>query len=187
MQMTKPIVYLITVVACAFFQVAISPAISIAGCAPNFLLIPVLLIALRSGAAAGSVAGFACGLFEDFAGNGTVGCMALTFTIVGLAVGFVASALETTGGIASCLVGTVASFLAELVYGIANALTSSAGGGIAITLLTHSLPTALYTAVFVCIALATIRLVLVDDTPSMPSRLSSGTGRGSSIYSSRLR
>lgn len=174
--MSKPVVYLITFVVCALLQVAVSPAISIAGCSPNFLLIPVLLVSMRSGAGAGSVAGFTCGLFEDFAGNGTVGCMALIFTIVALVVGLLSSGLGVSSALFSCVIAVVSSFVVEIGYGVANVLTSAESNGAAITILTHSLPSALYTMVFACIALVTIRLVLADDSPAMPSRLGGGYG-----------
>lgn len=187
--MTKPIVYLITFVVCLLLQVAVSPAIDIAGCAPNFLLIPVLLVSMRSGAGAGGVAGFACGLFEDFAGNGTVGCMALVFTFVALVVGLLSSGLDASTPLASCVIAVVSSFVVEIAYGIANVLTSAEGNGVLVTMLTHALPTALYSAVFACIALVTIRLVLADDAPSMPSRLGGGYGSSAKMpkFKSRLK
>ena len=187
--MSKPIVYLITFVVCALLQVAVSPAISIAGCSPNFLLIPVLLVSTRSGAGAGSVAGFACGLFEDFAGNGTVGCMALVFTIVALVVGLLSSGVGAPGALLSCIIAVVSSFVVEIGYGFANVLTSAEGNGVLVTMVTHALPSALYSAVFACIALVTIRLVLADDSPSMPSRLGQGYGSSAKMpkFTSRLK
>ena len=46
--MSKQVVYAITIVLCILLQAGISPAIAIMGCSPNFLLIPVLLISMRS-------------------------------------------------------------------------------------------------------------------------------------------
>ena len=60
--MDKNLVYAISVIVCALLQLAIAPAVALFGATPNFLIIPVLFIALRSGAVAASVAGFALGL-----------------------------------------------------------------------------------------------------------------------------
>ena len=80
--MSKQVVYAITIVLCILLQAGISPAIAIMGCSPNFLLIPVLLISMRSGTGMGSIAGFLLGLLYDLMGSGTIGCMALVFTDV---------------------------------------------------------------------------------------------------------
>ena len=174
--MSKQTVYLITFVVCILFQAGIAPAIAIGGCLPNFLIIPVLLVSLRSGSGMGSIAGFACGLLYDLMSNGTVGCMALVFVLVALAVGVVGSGTDTQSPLFTCLVAVVASFLVEFVYGIAATLTNTDSSGALITMLTHAFPTALYTAVFACIALATIGLVMVGDSPAMSPRRGSPIG-----------
>lgn len=177
--MSKPAVYLITFIVCIALQVAVAPAIAIGGCSPNFLLIPVLLVAMRSGACSGGVSGFCCGLFEDFVGNGTVGCMALTLTLVAFAVGLLAANMGSSSALVSCIFGVASSVVVELFYGLANVLTSADGGGVLATLAGHSLPQAVYTLVFVCIALTTIRLVLPEEMTGMPSRLGGGVGASS--------
>ena len=82
--MSKQVVYAITIVLCILLQAGISPAIAIMGCSPNFLLIPVLLISMRSGTGMGSIAGFLLGLLYDLMGSGTIGCMALVFTLIAM-------------------------------------------------------------------------------------------------------
>lgn len=182
--MDKWLVYTITVVACILLQMAVAPAISIAGAVPEFLLIPVLLISLNSGSGAGSVAGFALGLLQDLIGDGTVGCMALTFTITALIVGLVGAGLNTRSFAGNCLVAIVSAFFVEIVYGISVILTNSNSAGSFATMGTYALPSALYTAVFACIALVTIGLVMADEQPSMSRGPRLGGqigGRGSKI------
>lgn len=158
--MNKPLIYLIVFVLCILFQAGISPAIAIGGCAPNFLIIPVLLVALRSGVGAGGVAGFFCGLLYDLMGNGTIGCMALVFTIAALAVGFLARGIDITSPVTIIIIAVISSVFIELAYGIVVMLTGAdAGGGIS-TIFAHSLPASLYSAVFAVIALLVCGLFL---------------------------
>lgn len=182
--MSKPLVYLITIVVCIFLQMAIAPAIALGGAVPNFLLIPVLLVSLRSGAGVGGVTGFCLGLLGDLVGDGTVGCMALTFTITALICGAVGSGLSLRSFGVSALVALVASFFVEIVYAIAVILTNANSAGAASTIVSSSLPSAVYTAVFCCIALFTIGLVMADDAPAMRGGPRLGApigGRGSRI------
>ena len=178
--MSKPLVYVITFVVCILLQVAVAPAIAIGGCSPDFLLIPVLLVSLRSGAASGSVAGFALGLFEDFAGNGTVGGMALTFTVIALFAGLLGSAFDTSSPVLLAIIGLVGAFLMELVYGLANVLTGIETAGYAATILGYAVPSAVYTAIFAVLALVSIRFVMVEETLADLSKLGGGYGAGGS-------
>lgn len=179
--MSKPLAYTITVVVCLLLQVAVGPAMAIGGCTPCFLLIPVLLISLNSGAAMGGTAGFLLGLFADFAGNSTVGSTALVFTLIALVAGLLGTGMDMNSALAVVILAVVASFAYELLYAIVSVLTSAEGGGAWSMLLTHSLPSAVYDLVIAVVALVTIRLVLVDDSPSMPSRLG-GYGSSRSIF-----
>ena len=165
--MSKGMVYAITFVVCLFLQVGVAPAIQIGECAPNFLLIPVLLVALKSGVGFGSLAGFFCGLFEDFAGNETIGCMALTMTLVAIIVGAVGSVLEVHSPLITCVVVVCACLLVMLGYGLAVVLSNPESPGALAVVTGYSLPSAVYTAVFGCFALVTMNMVLADDTPSM--------------------
>lgn len=169
--MSKQTAYIVTIVVCIILQAGVSPAISIMGCAPNFLLIPVLLVSLRSGTGLGSVAGFALGLLYDLMGSGTVGCMALVFTLVAFAVGAIGESIDLLTPLWSIIVSVVSSLFTEIVYAVVSVLTSSVGGGMMSTVLTYSLPSALYTAVFVAIALLTMELVIADESAGMPTRL----------------
>ncbi len=164
--MNKSAVYLVIFVLCILFQAGLAPAIAIAGCPPNFLIIPVLLVALRSGQGAGGVAGFFCGLLFDLMGNGTIGCMALVFTLMALLVGFLGGGLDLTAPLAVVLVAVVSCFFVEIAYAIAIVLTTADSGGAVGTVLSYSLPTALYSSVFAVIALLVCGLFLGAENSS---------------------
>ena len=173
--MSKQVVYAITIVLCILLQAGISPAIAIMGCSPNFLLIPVLLISMRSGTVMGS---------------GTIGCMALVFTLIAFIVGVAGESMDLLTPVATIIVAALSSLILEVGYGIAAILTSSEGGGVMSTMLSYSLPSALYTAVFAVIALVTISLVIADDNAGMPTHLGErrdGGMRGGPRMKSRLK
>lgn len=174
--MSKSAVYLVVFFVCILFQAGISPAIAIGGCAPNFLLIPVLLVALRSGAGAGGVAGFFCGLLFDLMGNGTIGCMALVFTLAALLIGFLGAGLDLTAPFAVVLVAAVSAFFVEIAYGIAIVLTTAEGSGAMSAVLTYSLPTALYTAAFSAAVLLLCGLFLGYENSSTATQLGKPIG-----------
>lgn len=169
--MSKQSVYLVTIILCILLQAGISPAISIMGARPNFLLIPVLLIAMRSGTSVGSITGFALGLLYDLMGSGAVGCMALMFTLIAFAVGVASESIDLLTPLGTVVASVVSSFFLEIGYAIASVLTSSAGGGMMHVVLSYSLPSALYTAVFATLALLIIALIVADDSAGMPARL----------------
>ncbi len=188
--MSKQVVYLVTIILCILLQAGISPAIAIMGCSPNFLLIPVLLISMRSGTGAGSIAGFSLGLLYDLMGSGTIGCMALVLTLIAFIVGVAGESMDLLTPIVTIAVAVFSSLILEIGYGIAAILTSSEGGGVMSTMLSYSLPSALYTAVFAVIALVTIGLVTADDNAGMPTHLGErggGSKRAMSSMKSRLK
>lgn len=167
----KSTVYLIIFILCFLLQAGLSPAIAIGGCSPNFLIIPVLLVALRSGHAAGGIVGFFCGLLYDLMGNGTIGCMALVFTLAALLIGFLGGGLDLTAPLAIVLVAVISTLFVEIAYAIAIILTSPEGSGAVGTILGHSLPTALYSAVFAVIVLLVCGFLLGAENSSTASQL----------------
>lgn len=187
---SKQVVYLVTIILCILLQAGISPAIAILCCSPNFLLIPVLLISMRSGTGAGSIAGFSLGLLYDLMGSGTIGCMALVFTLIAFIVGVAGESMDLLTPVATIIVAVLSSLITEIGYGVAAILTSSEGGGVMSTMLSYSLPSSLYTAVFAVLALVTIGLVIADDNAGMPTHLGErreGGRRNMSRMKSRLK
>ena len=142
----------------------------------NFLLIPVLLVTLRSGQDAGAIAGFFCGLLFDLMGNGTIGCMALVFTIAALVVGFLGNGLDLTTPMAVSVVAVISAFFVEIAYALVVILISAENGGSVSTVFAYSLPSALYSAVFAVIALLSIGVLLGRENSSMYGRIGGQIG-----------
>lgn len=174
--MDKTITYAITVVLCILFQMGLAPAIQIMGARPDFLLIPVLFISMRSGAGAGGASGFLLGLLYDFTGDTVVGAMAFTYCLVALIVGMLSHAMETTPFMAAVL-GLIFGFVSEPLYGLATVLGSVASNGAFETMLAYSVPSGIYTAVICAVALLTMSLVTAVDSPSMGGGLGFGGRR----------
>lgn len=173
--MDKSLAYIITLVVCILLQLGIAPVIAIMGAQPNFLLIPVLLIASRSGAGAGGIAGFLLGLLYDFAGDGVIGAMALSFTVVALIVGLLSSAMDMSPAVGG-IVGFVFGIVSSLFYGIVTVLGSSDAAGAFSTMFTYALPSGIYTAVLAALALLTMGFVIVSEAPQMGSRFGNSGG-----------
>ena len=174
--MDKGLVYIITLVVTVLLQLAVAPSIQIGSALPDFLLIPVLFIALNSGPGAGGVAGFVLGLLYDFSGDGVIGAMAFTFCLIALVVGLVGTNMDSSPVVAG-IAGIVFAFLSELIYGAVTVLGSSASSGAFSTVLSYAIPSALYTAVICLVALVTMSLVAADSSSQMGSKFG-GAGFG---------
>ncbi len=75
-------------------QISIFSGIDILGGRPDLLLVTLVMIALRRGAIFGAAAGFGAGLLYDMGTFGTLGFIALLYTLVGYWIGRYG---ETTG------------------------------------------------------------------------------------------
>jgi len=75
-------------------QISIFSGIDILGGRPDLLLVTLIMIALRRGAIFGAAAGFGAGLLYDMGTFGTLGFIALLYTLVGYWIGRYG---ETTG------------------------------------------------------------------------------------------
>ena len=75
-------------------QISIFSGIDILGGRPDLLLVTLVMIALRRGAIFGAAAGFGAGLLYDMGTFGTLGFVALLYTLVGYWIGRYG---ETTG------------------------------------------------------------------------------------------
>lgn len=164
--MSKGLAYSITIVAAILLQLGLAPAIALYGCSPDFLLVPVVLIALRSGYAPGCVAGFLLGLLGDLAGSGAIGCAAFAYCIVALATGLVGALLQAGGLVSSLLIAVVMPFVNEFVFGLVSVLVGSPASGSLGVVMSHALPCAAYTLPFALIALVTIGLVMGQPQPA---------------------
>jgi rod shape-determining protein MreD len=137
-------------------QFYLRPRLWNARVSPDFLLIGLMLFAMRSGAGAGAVAGFLVGLIEDTLTPARFGAAALAHTLVGYlaawgrAVFFADNMLVNAGFVA------VGLWLRDLIVLVASETDHKQ----LLTELTFYSPIqALTTAVFALVVLATFRAV----------------------------
>lgn len=175
--LSKPIVYAITFVVCILLQAAVAPNIALLGAQPDFLLIPVVLVALRSGIGTGSAAGFCLGVLYDAMSSGTIGCMALVFVLVAWAVGALGASLSTDSAVVALVFALAASLFSECLYAVAVLLTTTDASGALGAFVCRTLVGFLYTALFSGIALFTITLAMGDQANYQPRAGQGGSAR----------
>ena len=171
--MNKFFIYIITFLLSFLIQFALAPAIAIAGASPLVLLVPVVLVSIHSGPAFGSLSGFICGLIYDFVYGSVIGCMALTLTLLAAIVAFIASNINVRTLSVTAVLSLFASVFCELVYGLSMVLTNADVAGLATTLISHSLPCAIYDTVILFFFLFIIHLVMEDDGNNPTSQIGS--------------
>jgi len=126
-------------------QATLIPALGIAGIRPDLPLVAVTLVALSRGAATGTITGFLVGLAQDLGNPGFLGLNALAKCLVGHTVGTLRGRFDAGTALSHALVLGAATVAHDLVYlTIHRRLVLSE---IFLALGTHTLPTALYTAV----------------------------------------
>lgn len=120
--MNRALVTGLALIAAVTLQVAIAPQMAVFGVVPNFVFLVVVTLALVEGPVAGSVAGFAGGLLFDLLGASVVGPYALVFCIVGYLAGLLHANMFAEGWLLPVSVVFLASFGAELAYGVLMAI-----------------------------------------------------------------
>lgn len=115
--MKRLIPVLLAVGLALLLQVGLAPYLSIAGVTPNFLLLVVITLALTEGATAGATAGFVAGLLFDLLGTGSVGPMALVFSVTGYFAGLLHEQMFAEGWLLPLTVLGIAALASEVAYG----------------------------------------------------------------------
>jgi rod shape-determining protein MreD len=108
----------IALLAAAVLQAALAPHMAIGTVEPNFLLLVVIVLSMVEGPIPGAVAGFVAGLLFDLLGSGPIGAGALVMTSVGFIAGSMRANIFAKSWLLPVTIVFVASFLAELAYGI---------------------------------------------------------------------
>lgn len=124
-------------------QLAFVPRMAIMGIAPDFVVLLVVLVALRVGPSGGAVLGFVVGLLQGMLAPETLGLDALSKTLVGWAVGKLSSSLAIEGPALYFGLVAVSVLAHDLVYLIG--LTQLDVARLLGLFVTHSLPAAVYT------------------------------------------
>ena len=131
-------------------QTAINPIIEVFGVSPDFILIFVVFVALRYGAVAGVVWGFAAGLVEDVYGPlEWLGAAALSKCVVGWLVGQLEEKFLNLDLITKVAVLGIAFFVCDALFGLTVGMNKE---DISKLFLSKSLPEGVYTLVIGTIA-----------------------------------
>lgn len=144
--MSRSVLQAIIIVGAILLQLLVAPNIAIAGATPNFLLIAVVVIAISSGPQQGSIAGFGLGLLFDLLESGPIGPWALVLTLIGFLAGSLQRNIFAESWRLPVTIVLIASFLAQVLYGIVLVLVGSDIGFWA-SFLHRMLPATLYNAV----------------------------------------
>lgn len=130
-------------------QIAVAPLLAFSDVHPDFMLIGVILAALRHGAVPAILTGFVAGLVQDVAASELYGLQALAKSVAG----FVAGTLAKEKSKFELQVAIAIAFATALAH---NAIRDGifyfdAGMNLLFVLLRYALPNAVYTVVFVAI------------------------------------
>ena len=138
-------------------QEAIVTRIAIHRVAPDFLLLFVLLLALREGQVWGALAGLSVGLLQDFVTDPSLtGLSGFSKTLAGFSVGYFYGSRRTRnflGALSVFAIGVVVHYLAYFAIYV-----QGSGLGFAKTLFHSGLPLTLYTLLFALLLLSVIPL-----------------------------
>ena len=124
-------------------QLAFVPRLSILGITPDFVVLLLVLLALRAGPTGGALIGFAIGLVQGLLAPETLGMDALAKAIVGWAVGKVSPTLAMEGPILYFGLVALAVLAHDVVY--LACLTRLDVPRFVGFFVTHSIPAAIYT------------------------------------------
>ena len=103
-------------------QTELFPNLRAGGVIPDIVLVSVIAVALETGPETGAVYGFGAGLFIDMFLRPPAGLSALSYTLVGFAVGSVRARLIRTSKLQWPLVGGLGSLLGGALFVVAGVL-----------------------------------------------------------------
>ena len=120
----------------------VGPFISIAGVAPDFTIIALVILSLAAGSLPGTVAGFLLGLVQDLSTPNLLGLQALCKTALGFGLGRLRGRLVHGMPLVEATVIAIAVVAHDLVYLVLQASLSPEGDFL--SLFTRTLPSAVY-------------------------------------------
>ena len=101
-------------------QYALRPRLGDTRFAPDFLLIGVLFLALRTRPAVGAIAGFIVGLLTDAVASTAFGAAALATTVVGFLAGYVRNLFVADNLLVNALFVFVAAWVRDIIQVVAS-------------------------------------------------------------------
>jgi rod shape-determining protein MreD len=125
-------------------ETIIAPVIAIAGIAPDFAVIAVVILALAEGSTAAVLGGFFVGLIQDLAVPNLLGLHALCKTLLGSAVGRLHGRLVYGMPVVEGTLLLLASLAHDTLFLLVQ--SSMESDAFLVPLISQALPTALYTA-----------------------------------------
>lgn len=146
-------------------QAGLAPHLAVFGVVPNFYLLVVVTLALVEGPVAGASAGFVAGLLLDMLGSSVIGPWALVLSVIGYVAGSLSANMFAEGWLLPLSVVFMASFLAEVSYGLLLAVLGQ-GGPFFGTLAGIVIPAALYNTAIAFLVYPWLARAL-RQTPSM--------------------
>lgn len=113
-----PIYIILSFIVGLLLETTIFSRLSIYGARPDFILIMVVLIAVKRGSMTGQIFGFIGGLMQDCLSYGVLGVQAMVKAITGFGSGFLQNKLEEN----NLLLIMILVFLVTIVSGFLGAL-----------------------------------------------------------------
>jgi rod shape-determining protein MreD len=126
-------------------ETVVAPVISIAGIAPDFAMIAVVMLALAAGTAPATVGGFLTGLAQDLSNPTVLGLRALCKTCLGYGLGKLRGRLVHGMPLVEAAVVAVAVLAHDVVFLLVQ--SNLVDEAFLLPLVTKSLPVAVYSAV----------------------------------------
>jgi rod shape-determining protein MreD len=127
-------------------QTTVFADVRLLGAKPELLYLVTIVIALMEGSAPGAVAGFACGMSEDFLLNQPKGITALTLTLLGYSVGLASQYIVTQSALVPVIFVAVGTFVGVIFNRVVALLLGQAETS-AIFVVRIALLSALYNAI----------------------------------------
>jgi rod shape-determining protein MreD len=125
-------------------QMLVAPRIAVGEVSPDFMLLLVAYFAMHRKPGHGAIAGFMVGFLQDLYNPELLGLNALTKSIVGYGIAFVASKVERSNLLLIVALIGAAAFVNDFIY--LMFFTGPHLGKFFILLITVSIPSSVYTA-----------------------------------------
>jgi rod shape-determining protein MreD len=134
------------IITAILLQTTVFSDVRLLGAKPELLYLVTIVIALLEGSAAGAIAGFACGMSEDFLLNQPKGITALTLTLLGYSVGLASQYIVTQSALVPVVFVAIGTF-AGVVFNRIVALLLGQAEASAFFVVRIALLSALYNAI----------------------------------------
>lgn len=115
---------IVTALIAVALQLVVAPVITLFGVVPNFILVAVIITAIRNNSVRSTLTGFCLGLVFDFCSLGPIGGMTLVLTILGYAISSLNKGMFDGSILMDIIIMLLAvvfgEFLVSVIYAIAG-------------------------------------------------------------------